>query len=367
MLSLLHKTLAREFYTQHAGLFLFLFYLIFGAVEPGQMLNYHKSLLMAISSAPLALLSCFLVWILYALKCILFVHKQQKQANHTFLNLLTTLSPGRQIKVWAKLYIILFLPVLVYIVLILMTSVYMKYYWNVPGIVLFTGFLISAAAFYNYRFNNNSFIQHKALIRIPFPLFRKPEAIWPVFYVIQQQTMMFFVCKVLSFLLFKAMLWMFADIGPDVRVALFGLLAAILSHTVLVAMILKHEASCLSFTRSLPLLRRKALLNNLLVLLVLFIPELLFYFQTVDFQIIAMAQGLIFSLAGLFSFKMVLTSLRGNENNYLKFLLVMFAGSTVAILAHQVLYFSLSMSGLSIAYFCYSYYKTDYKDMNIEH
>nr|WP_199077017.1 hypothetical protein [Pedobacter sp. ASV19] len=366
MLSLLHKTLAREFYTQHAGLFLFLFYLIFGAVEPGQMLNYHKSLLMAISSSPLALFSCCLLWILYALKCVLFIHKQQKLTNHTFLNLLTTLSPGKQIKVWAKLYITLFLPVLVYIVLILVTSVYIKHYGNVPGIFLFTGILISAAAFYNYRLSNYGFIQPKKLIRKPFPSFRKPETLWPVFYVIQQQTIMFFVCKVLSFLLFKAMLWMFADIGPDVRVALFGLLAAILSHTVLVAMLLKHEAACFSFIRSLPVLRRKVLLNTLLVLLILFIPELLFYFQTVGFQPVPMVQGLIFSMAGLFSFKMVLTSVGGNENIYLKFILLMFASSTVAILAHQVLLFSLLLSVLSMAYFCYSYYRVDYKCMNMD-
>jgi ABC-type multidrug transport system ATPase subunit len=64
--------------------------------------------------------------------------------------------------------------------------------------------------------------------------------------------------------------------------------------------------------------------------------------------------------------EMVLTSVRGNENIYLKFLLLMFASSTVAILAHQVLLFSLLLSVLSIAYFCYSYYRVDYKCMNMD-
>ncbi len=62
------KVFANGFYRVHAGLFIFGFLVLVGAVDPAQLLNYHKILMLAFISSPLMLLAVFGVWLLYSIK-----------------------------------------------------------------------------------------------------------------------------------------------------------------------------------------------------------------------------------------------------------------------------------------------------------
>ncbi|PYF72405.1 hypothetical protein [Pedobacter nutrimenti] len=361
MLKLLTKTLSREFYIQHAGLFLFLFYLLFGTVEASQLLNYHKALLLAIASSPLLLTGCFLLWILYALKCQLFIGNKKNLPAYAFMQLLPAAAKKRQLLVWLQLYALLLLPVLIYAVLLLGLAWCYGYYYTVLSVALFMPVLLMCLSWFSRRKSIYSFLDRQPLFRIPLPVFRKPFILWPVVYVFQKQPLMLLVCKVLSFVLFKAMLWMFADVGNDIRVVLFGLLAAILSHNVLISVLVSQDAATLSFNRSLPVSAIRTLGRQLSVLVLLFLPELLFFSLKVQFNLWAIFQGLLFGLSGLFFFRMLFFALQHPEDG-LKFLLFFFILSSLAILSGLILPYSLILASASVFYFFYSFYQKDLRE-----
>jgi hypothetical protein len=68
----LSRIFVRGFYQAHAGMFLFFFLFMVGAVDPGELLNYHKTLMLAFISSPLMLMVVFVVWFLYT---IILLHK----------------------------------------------------------------------------------------------------------------------------------------------------------------------------------------------------------------------------------------------------------------------------------------------------
>ena len=75
MLRLLIKSLAKEFYQQHAGFFLVGIYLLFGIVEPAQLIGYQKALLLEGISSPIGLAIVSFSWLLYALKVYFFINQ----------------------------------------------------------------------------------------------------------------------------------------------------------------------------------------------------------------------------------------------------------------------------------------------------
>jgi hypothetical protein len=114
MWPVLSKLFVRAFYRANAGFFLFFFFVFFGAIEGGQLLPYHLSLMKSILQSGIVLSVVFVAWLLYHLKCTGFFLRVFNSAEGSFLYRLQTLSPVRQWFVFLLLYMMVYAPVLVY-------------------------------------------------------------------------------------------------------------------------------------------------------------------------------------------------------------------------------------------------------------
>ncbi|WP_316841866.1 hypothetical protein [Pedobacter gandavensis] len=363
MLKLILKTLTKEFYAAHAGLFLFGFYLAFGVVEGSQLLSYHHTLMLMVYSSPLILVMVYGFWALYLLKCLFFIRKQLKLAQYRFVFLLAATKKQQQFNLWLKVYVLLFLPILGYIIPMIYVGLVEGYYIGVLATISFTLIILSAVSAYMFRIINYSHVPVKVYFSFPCPQLKKPYWTWPLYYLSTEQTLMLFLSKVLSFSLFNVVMWMFSDVSNDLRVALIGILAAVLSHSMVIQVMLKQETDQLSFSRSLPINLRTRIAHTLLVFLLIFLPEICFYGYRTQGEIQPFLVGVLFGIAGLMTLRMVLYWIKLDLDRYFKWLLAYFFISMFVILSGYALAYSLIMLSTYLLYFFFFYYRTDLKEI----
>ena len=111
---ILYQVMVKQFYIINAGFFLFLFLFFFGIVQSGQLISYHRSLMMAMISAPLFLYIVLFAWLLYTIKCLLFCIGNIQHNNGSFLFALRALSNVQQGILFGTVSISIYLPVLIY-------------------------------------------------------------------------------------------------------------------------------------------------------------------------------------------------------------------------------------------------------------
>lgn len=363
MLRLLIKTLGLSFYQQHAGLFLVVFYLLFGAVEGSQLISYHLAILMAICSSPLVLLLLFAIWVLYSIKAVLFIHKKLALAEYQFVKNITSIATRKQQLLWFKVYCFLLLPILIYAGFIVFIALKHQFYSSLLITVLGLFSVLYLLSVYTFQRNNYVFKPAKVWVKLPVLKINRPFGLWPIFYLLNEQKLMFLVCKVVSILFFKAILLLFADVGNDIRVYLTAMLAVALSHAILIFNLIKFDAFYQAFANALPIANWKRLMNWMVVLLLLLLPEfgLLIWFTTFNWAYSAI--GIVFSAGLMLSLFTLVYSFRADMESYMKCLLFFFFVSMLAILAGYYLLFSLLSVGLAIGVFLWIYPKIELKDL----
>lgn len=195
MFKIWNSTFGKEFYLQHAGLFLFLFYMIFGAVEPGQMLSYNLTLLLAISSSPIILAVFLLIVFLYALKSFLFIRQKLSLPAYQFVTVSTAANKKTQFQNWLGLYVIICAPVLIYAAFLIGTSVVNALYWSAAALCIYIIALLTGLTLLTYKMINYSFISRKRLVKINLPGLSKPYWTWPFYFLFKMQTLQLIACK----------------------------------------------------------------------------------------------------------------------------------------------------------------------------
>ncbi|MEE1944062.1 hypothetical protein VRU48_03015 [Pedobacter sp. KR3-3] len=363
MLKLLYKTIGRTFYQQYAGLFLVVFYLLFGAVEGSQLISYHEALLLAFCASPLALLLLLGIWILYALKCAFFVRQQLKQENFVFANNITVLRKNSQLWVWVKVYALLLLPILGYALLLLFMALRHGHYLTFMAVSLFLPLLLLLLARYTFNQHNYAFKTIQIWVKLPMFKVKRPFWTWPLFYLLNEQRLMLILCKVVSFVFLKGMLWMFADVGPDSRVYLTAAMTVVLSHSVVLLNLVKSEANYLSFAKGLPIATFNKLLHWLGVVCLLLLPEMILFVWLVKFDWAQCFAILLYLPSAMICLLALVYWLKANMDHYLKCLLFFFFVSMWMILAGQYLVFSLLLLALGSWAFLWKYNRIDLREI----
>lgn len=363
MLKLLLRTLGLSFYQRHAGLFLVIFYLLFGAVEGSQLISYHTALLVAICSSPLVLLLLFVIWILYAIKCAFFVKQQLNLENHSFVKNVTCLAKKKQLWLWAKVYVFLLLPIFCYAVLLLLISLKHGYYLTFGLILLQLFAMVFLLSVYTFRISNYTFNVPKQWVNLPQFAIKRPFWTWPLFHLLNEQRVMLLLCKVVSVIFLKAILLMFADVGDDVRVYLTAAMTVVLSHSVLLLNLVKFDAGYLSFAKGLPISSSKKLLQWFGVLIILLLPEMAILFELTNFDLLQSFYILLYFIGSMFCLLALVYWLKADMDRYLKYLLFFFFVSMLAILAAQYLLFSLLLLSLSVSSFLWQYKRIDLREL----
>jgi hypothetical protein len=361
MLKLLISSLAKEFYQQHAGFFLMGFYVLFGVVEPSQLISYHKALLLAGLSSPLGLAIVCVSWVLYCAKVHFFIKQKLSLAQYNFVNEVGSLDKTPQLKLWLALYSVFLLPIIIYVLALMWIGVYYHLFLSLIVILAIFAALAVGLSFLSYRSVTFGFLKQEMHQSNSYIQVKRPFFSWPLFYLFNEQPLMLWICKVLSLFFFKSMLWMFADVGHDTRVLLVALLASILCHAVLVFTLLKFEISYLNFSKSLPIPTYKRLLGWLLTLAIILLPEWTFLIISSEYDVYSIMNGFVFGLAGLLFLLTLLYFVKLNMDIYLRWLLFFFFISMWSILGHYYLLYSLVLLGGCALYYLMNFDNTDLK------
>jgi hypothetical protein len=360
-LRLLINSLAKEFYQQHAGFFLMGFYILFGIVEPSQLIGYHKALLLAGISSPVGLAIVFISWILYCVKVHYFIKQKLALAQYNFINEVSTLAKRPQLKLWLALYCVILVPIIIYVLALIVISIHNHLFLSLSLILVVFAALAIGLSYLSYRSVTFGFLEKDRHHTNLYIHIKRPFFSWRLYYLLNEQPLMLLMCKALSLFFFKSMLWMFADVGHDTRVLLVALLASILCHAVLVFTLLKFEIAYLNFSKSLQISTFNRLLGWLLTLSIILVPEWTFLIIASEYDLYAIFNGLLFGVSGMLFLLILLYFVKLNMDIYLRWLLFFFFISMWSILAHYYLLFSLVLMGVCALYYLMNFDRTDLK------
>jgi hypothetical protein len=355
MLKLWLKTFGREFFAQHAGLFLFLFYIVFGAVPPGQLKDYLLALGININSSPVATGIFMLIILLLSLKSLFFIQKLNNMPVYNFVKASTAAPKKAQLQNWFVLYMVLHSPLAVFSLFVIGIGLYKHFYLSAAALTGFMILIFSTLSIITFRNVNYTFKPAKKLLVLPEIAIKKPYWTWPLYYILKEQTLTFIVCKILSFFLFRGIIWMFADNGNDIRIYLLSLLAATISHGILISTTLRFEKTKGNFVNSLPVNYWYRLISLFSFLLVLMIPELCLYSSLSGPTIFNTLLGILFSAGILLTLRMLLYLVNDDAERYLKHIFILLISAVMAIIAGLYFAFSLLLLAWGISYHRYLY------------
>ncbi|RKR83627.1 hypothetical protein BDD43_3838 [Mucilaginibacter gracilis] len=321
---ILLKIFSNGFYKAHGGMFAFALFVMFGMVEPSQLLNYHKTLMLAFISSWLMMGLVFLFWLLYAVKCWHFVAGHIFALNQQFLFYSSTsYQKTRQFAAWFILQAALSTPILVYAFIAVGVGVKNHFYLGALAVLGYCMALNAIGAWFYMRLINKLIdgSTQSVILKLT-KSWKKPYFSLYVYHILDKLKVKYLVTKALSYLIITGVFLMFADVSHDLRVAGIALLAVAVSHSVLIFDERQFEETFLVFSRTLPYSRLKLFLSFLAVYLILLSPEAVWLF--VRFSPL-MALGLLaFALSLTLLFHSLLYKFGLDMEKYITWVLALF-------------------------------------------
>ncbi|MTI30512.1 hypothetical protein [Xanthovirga aplysinae] len=274
MLKVLLKTIGYQFYKVNGGFFLFLFLLLFGIVSPNVIVSYHFSIMQGVVSSPEVLALALIVWFLYGIKCLNFTLKAFDQPENIFLYNLIGLAVGRKNLILLFSQVFIYLPVLIYIILILGLAVYMGETGAFLIVLTYTMlFFTGSILIYNKKLINHNIIKNSFVLNTPIKISRKPSFLYLIFFTLHEKKLTFFGLKLFSFLiLYLSTIASKEDLQGGLFLILYLLIA--LAHCILVFYYQQFMEIQMAFSRNLPISKLKRFFLYPLTYLLIFSPEL---------------------------------------------------------------------------------------------
>ncbi len=339
---LILRTLVFPFYQQHAGLLFFVFFIMFGVVESSHLINYHQSLIYGMLSSSLFLLIVLFIWLLYFLKCFLFVVQKIEAPDYRILYELSCLSPAKTFQLFIFLYFLILEPVIIYSGVILILAMKSGFYLPAVSIMLFqvSGLLLCSWVSTQHIHKRHLPAQFTIpSFKIPF---NRPLFLFYISHLSKNQKVGILLSKLFSifsiYIVMQAM-----DAHEDIRISAIVLLFGLIAHSFLVFDIKRFEDERLSWMRSLPYPVLSLYFNYVLVFALILAPEMLLFAGTmgnkitpVDWiELYAFGIGfLVFIYARLFKFV-------ENTDLYMQFIFWVFLGTFFLVLCDLVPFLAL--------------------------
>ncbi|WP_342647551.1 hypothetical protein [Mucilaginibacter sp. CSA2-8R] len=312
------------FYQAHAGLFLFFFLFMIGAVDPAQLLNYHKTLMLALVSSPVMLLLVFAVWLLYAIKSVHYVTGQINAPTQQFLYYsAVSFSKQEQFKSWFTIQSIIFLPVTLYGLLAAGVGL-SNHQYLLPLLIVVYLLLLTALGAWIYTIRLNRLIASNngpAWLQWSSGL-KKPLFSLYIYHILHQFKLPFIITKALSWLIIASIFWLFADVKHDARVAGMAVLAIGIAHAILVFEHQKFEQVYLTWVRNFPYAYIKRCVFAALTYSLLLLPEAVWLLSR--FNIPLAVNLFLIALSMLMLLHALLSYIGLNMDKYLQWLMGLF-------------------------------------------
>ena len=357
---ILFKSIVKPFYKENAGLFVFVFTMLFfivNKVDGAELFEYHYSLIMSVLSSVTMLVFVFIAWALYVRKFTVYVSASINRPEFSFLYIVNSLSRVRRFVLFLLVDIVLFLPVLLYGILIIWVGWLQHFYLAAVSIISYSILLsILPALWHVYLLDK----LNKNTVRL-----LKWNISWPSSYpvqlirfVVNKQKGLWlgskvFTCGLLYLIAHNNTLGK-ADVGPVFLLFSFG----VLSNSALTFRIREWEEVWLRFYRGLAVPLWKRFVQYGAVCLMLLLPE----FITLTYLTPAhlnSATALGFGISG-YSLILLIVSITFlqdfSKRDFLKILLLLFALQYLFLLAFNFLLLSIVCLVLSILFFYKGYY-----------
>jgi|SRR5450432_35746 hypothetical protein len=138
--SVLLKSIIKPFYRRHAGLFAFLFVILFGVVavlNGAKFINYHLFLIPGLLQNPFLYLLVSFIWLLYAMNAEQFISNILRSPDHSFLKILVLLNSRKLYLMLIWIQFLLLLPIVLFLLLIFAVGIYLHVYSGCIFILLY--------------------------------------------------------------------------------------------------------------------------------------------------------------------------------------------------------------------------------------
>jgi hypothetical protein len=281
LLKLLVKIFVTPFYKKNAGFFLFFFFLFFGTVSPDSIVLYHLSLIQSILSSYVTLAGVLILWLLYNFKCSSHIYKSIKNKEGEYLYLLQELPFRKQIQLFITIELLLFAPILLYILVIISRAIHDEKVIK-AGILVSFALLTCIGSAYNFcRIINNTYISNKSISFLENSIQKQSKKFiyLLLYFSILKKKKLLAALKLLSLMIFYIALVWNGDRYDHDSLVLF-LLIILLTHAVIAFQYVQFIERALVFIRNLPVSTFRIFALYYLASILLFVPELIYLIIT---------------------------------------------------------------------------------------
>ncbi|MBS1668272.1 MAG: hypothetical protein JST58_12925 [Bacteroidetes bacterium] len=272
--TILARSVASPFYRQHAGFFLFLFFILFG-IYPNiyQVEQVHYGIILGILTKASNFLLFVSIWFLYALRVYTFFHNCIGKNDYLFLQNLNAIAPKQRFYYLLQLVLTLYAPALVYGLAVMIVGLYEKHFLSASLAVLvlisFT-LLVTQAFLFSLQKNRASFFDlNKWIPKINFP---KNLFAFLMRYIFREQFLAMAGLKLVSF----CCLYFFISTDPESykdRILWLIFITSMIGHSIIIYKNQHFMETKMAFYRNMPIRLFKTILVLFAVYLIILIPE----------------------------------------------------------------------------------------------
>jgi len=355
------RIIVTEFYKQNLGLFLFVFFVMFGMVEGSQLIYYHLSLITGVIQSTTFFSLVLALWLIYAIKSVQFVTSQLGKPQYSFLFVLTSLPKFAQVFAFALVHVLIHTPVLLYAFAIVTVAFdYGQWLIGTEVIVfnlLLCGILSLASV---HKLNHPNAFSNVIFFKLP-RFIKKSLAWFYAAFLLNELKVITIVTKLFSYFAVYGFLQIKVDHYEN-RIALMGLLVGVTAHAVVLFELRKWEDSYLLFLKNLPFSPITRYLTMVIIFSFLLLPEL-FLLITHHVKLIDLIGSLLFSISFLLLLFAMVHHLKMDMDKYIQYLLILFLVSFGMVLFK--LYWILILLYLFTSFSWYKKYFYTYESLRL--
>jgi hypothetical protein len=365
--AILVKSFVKPFYRQHAGLFVFLFTVMFGVVsviDGAKFTDYHFYLIQGMFGNYFLFALVLVIWLLYAKKTEQFVINILRHPDYSFLNMLSLMGGKKLYMLLLWIQFLMLLPIFLYALIIFVAGCYMHEYIKCVIILLYLiSICLVSAGWYLFTIQNPGKSVVKSKGRLSFETRETPY--WRVFirYIIIDKKLLFASIKMYSCIVLYFMVVNQTRIDYDLRMIILFFSLGILGHGLLIHQLRDLEETRLTFYRTVPQSLIKRFTQYAILYFLLLLPE----FVTIAFltpQFLQYKDSIIFVLLS-YSILLFLNSLLFIQFfrivDYLKIILCIFFAEYFSVLTGTAPLLCALFFIFSISIFVFSYYRFERK------
>ena len=355
------RIIVTEFYKQNLGLFLFVFFIMFGMVEGSQLIYYHLSLITGVIQSTAFFSLVLTLWLVYAIKSAQFVTSQLAKPQHSFLFVLTSLPKFAQVFAFALVHVLIHTPVLLYAIAIATVAFDQGQWLLSTEVIVFNLLLCGILCLISvHKLNHPSAFSNVTFFKLP-RFIKKSLAWFYAAFLLNELKVITTVTKLFSYFAVYGFLQISVDHYEN-RIALMGLLVGLTGHAVLIFELRKWEDSYLHFLKNLPFSPITRYLTMVIIFSLLLLPEL-FLLLTHHVKLIDLIGSLLFSISFLLLLFAMVHHLKMDMDKYIQYLLILFLISFGIVLFK--LYWVLILLYLFTSFSWYKKYFYTYESLRL--